>query len=214
MSFSSDIKEEIEKQKVWNNKSNMPQQEQIDRVCVREAFYKSGFISDPNKEQHLEIIFKKRKNAQEIADILYKYEIKVKITNRRTNYIVYAKDGEEIAKILAFIGANASVLRFEEIRVVREMRNSINRKVNCETANLTKTVNAAFEQIKAIEILNKNGKFDKLDNKLKEVAKLRIENPELGLEAIGKLVNPPISKSGVNHRLKKIIEIAENLQYE
>ena len=91
------------------------------------------------------------------------------------------------------------------------MRNSINRKVNCETANLTKTVNAAFEQIKAIEILNKNGKFDKLDNKLKEVAKLRIENPELGLEAIGKLVNPPISKSGVNHRLKKIIEIAENL---
>ena len=211
MSFSSDIKEEIEKQKVWNNKSNMPQQEQIDRVCVREALYKSGFISDPNKEYHLEIIFKKRKNAQEIADILYKYEIKVKITNRRTNYIVYAKDGEEIAKILAFIGANASVLRFEEIRVVREMRNSINRKVNCETANLTKTVNAAFEQIKAIEILNKNGKFDKLDNKLKEVAKLRIENPELGLEAIGKLVNPPISKSGVNHRLKKIIEIAENL---
>lgn len=210
MSFSSEVKEEISKLKVWDNKSNMPQDEQIDRVCVREAFYQAGSMSDPNKEYHLEMVLKKKRKAQEMIDILLKYNIKAKLIKRRADYIVYLKDGEEIAKVLAFIGANSSVLRFEEIRVVRDMRNSINRKVNCETANLTKTVNAALEQIKAIELLKKNGKFEDLDNNLKEIAILRVENPELGLEALGKLLDYPISKSGVNHRLKKIIEIAKN----
>lgn len=208
MSFSGEIKEEISKLKVWDNKSNMPQEEQIDKVCVREAFYQAGSMSDPNKEYHLEIGFKKKLKAQEIVDILEKYNIKSKLMKRRSDYIVYLKDGEEIAKILAFIGASSSVLRFEEIRVVRDMRNNINRKVNCETANLTKTVNAALEQIKAIEKLQKSGKFQDLDNSLKEIAILRLENPEVGLEVLGTLLKNPISKSGVNHRLKKIIQIA------
>lgn len=208
MSFSQDIKEEINKLKVWDNKSNMSQEEQIDKVCIREAFLKSGSMSDPNKEYHLEIVVKKRQKAQDILDILLKYNIKSSLIKRRTNYIIYLKDGEEIARILAFMGANSSVLRFEEVRVVRDMRNTINRKVNCETANLTKTVNASLEQIKAIETLKKNGKLDKLDNNLKEIAVLRVQNPELGLEALGQLLVNPISKSGVNHRLKKIIKIA------
>ena len=209
MSFSSEVKEEISKLKVWDNKSNMPQKEQIDRVYVREAFYQAGSMSDPNKEYHLEIVLKKKIKAEKVIDILLQYNIKAKLIKRRTNYIVYLKEGEEIAKILAFMGANVSVLRFEEIRVVRDIRNSINRKVNCETANLTKTVNAAIEQIKAIETLKKSGKFEELDSNLKEIAIARIENPELGLEALGKLLTNPISKSGVNHRLKKIIQISK-----
>lgn len=209
MSFSSDVKEEIIKLKVWDNKSNMSEQEQIDRVCIREAFLKAGSMNDPNKEYHLEIVFKKSKKAQDILDILLKYNIKAKLIKRRLDFVIYFKDGEEISNLLAFIGASSSVLRFEEIRVVREMRNSVNRKVNCETANLTKTVNAALEQIQAIEKLKQNGKFKDLDSNLKEIATLRLENPEISLENLGKMLEKPLSKSGVNHRLKKIIELSK-----
>ncbi len=209
MSFSSEVKEEITKLKVWDNKSTLPQQEQIDRVCVREAFLKAGSMNDPNKEYHLEIVFKRNKKAQDILDILLKYNIKAKLIKRRTDFVIYFKDGEEISNFLAFIGASSSVLRFEEVRVVREMRNSVNRKVNCETANLTKTVNAALEQIQAIETLKQNGKFKELDSSLKEIATLRLENPEISLENLGKMLEKPLSKSGVNHRLKKIMQISK-----
>ena len=169
---------------------------------------KDGSMSDPNREYHLEIVFKKKTKCQEILDILIQYNINAKYIKRRRDNILYLKDGEDISSFLAFIGASASVLRFEEIRVVRDMRNLVNRKVNCETANLSKTVNAALEQINAIQILKQKDKFKDLDDNLKEIAVLRIENPELGLEALGKMLENPISKSGANHRLKKIIQIA------
>ena len=118
------------------------------------------------------------------------------------------KEGEEISRLLALIGANKAVLHFEEIRVQREMRGKVNRIVNCESANLNKTINASIEQIAAIRKLQKNGKFNKLEDNLKEIAILRLENPNMPLVELGKKLKNPIGKSGVNYRLKRIMEIA------
>lgn len=212
MSFSSEIKEEIEKLKVWDNKSNLKQEEQLQRVCVREAFLQYGFFSDPNKEYHLEFVLNSKKKAEEISQILLQNGIKAKVIKRREKQVVYLKEGEDISNCLAFMGASSSMLRFEEIRVMREMRNHINRKVNCETANLTKTVNASYEQVKAIEIVKKTKYWKELEEGVKEIALLRLENPELSIEALGKKLNPPISKSGANHRLRKIMDLAKEIQ--
>ncbi len=212
MSFSSEVKGEIEKLKVWNNKSNLKQEDQIARVYVREAFLQYGSISDPNKEYHLEFSTETQKKSNEIMEILNSNGIDAKMIKRREKYIVYLKDGEDISNCLAYIGASNSVLRFEEIRVMREMRNQINRKVNCETANLTKTVNASFEQVKAINKIKNTKHWKELEEGVREIAELRLKNPELSIEALGKMVNPPMSKSGANHRLKKIIKIANELK--
>ncbi len=208
MSFATDIKEEIEKQKVWDNNSILTQEEQIKRICVREAFLKSGFINDPNKEYHLEIVFKTKKKCEQIKNILQEYSINARTIKRGNNYILYLKDGEEISNFLALIGANSSVLKFEEIRVIKDTRNNINRLVNCETANINKIITAAVTQIKAIEHLKQINKFNDLPNNLKEIANLRLKNPDSSLEELGKMLKKPIGKSGVNHRLNKIIEIA------
>ena len=140
------------------------------------------------------------------------YEIYLKLLDSKKSYCLYIKDGEEISKFLAFIGANSSVLKFEEIRVVRQMNNKVNRLVNCETANMNKTMNAAVEQIEAIEFLKKKKQYEKLEESLKEIAEVRIEHPNCPLSEIGKYLKEPIGKSGVNYRLKKIIKIAEELK--
>lgn len=212
MSFATDIKEEIEKQKVWDNNSILTQEEQIKRICVREAFLKSGFINDPNKEYHLEIVFKTKKKCEQIKNILQEYSINARTIKRGNNYILYLKDGEEISKFLALIGANSSVLKFEEIRVIKDTRNNINRLVNCETANINKIITAAVTQIKAIEHLKQINKFNDLPNNLKEIANLRLKNPDSSLEELGKMLKKPIGKSGVNHRLKTIEKIAMNIK--
>ena len=126
-------------------------------------------------------------------------------------YSIYLKDGEDISKLIALLGANRSVLKFEDIRVQREMRGKVNRIVNCQTANLNKTINASVEQIDAIRKLQINNKFNKLDENLKEIALLRLEYPDMPLVELGKKLKVPIGKSGVNYRLKKIIKIAEDL---
>ena len=136
------------------------------------------------------------------------YDIKSNIIEKKSEYAIYLKDGEEISKLLALLGANKSVIRFEEIRVQREMNNKINRIVNCETANLNKTINASIEQIEAIKKLKKNNEFEKLDDSLKKIAELRLLNPNASLVELGKLLDEPVGKSGVNYRLKKIMEIA------
>lgn len=126
--------------------------------------------------------------------------------------MIYIKDGEEISKFLAFIGANTAMLKFEEIRVIKETKNNINRLVNCETANLNKTVNAAVMQIEDIDLIRKCNAFDDLPIGLKEIARAREENPDMTLEELGLSLTTPIGKSGVNHRLKKLHEIAEELR--
>lgn len=181
--------------------------EQI-KWLIRGTYLGSGSINNPEKKYHVEIGISKKNDAEIIINYLKKYDIKSNLTEKNGEYAIYLKDGEEISKFLALIGANKAVLKFEEIRVQREMNNKINRIVNCETANLNKTINASIEQIEAIKKLKSNKKFEKLDDSLKEIAELRLKNPNASLIELGKMLKQPIGKSGVNYRLKKIMEIA------
>ena len=194
MSFSTELKEELFNLKMWDNQSNLSQDEQITRLTLREEFIKSGFINNPAKDYHLEISCKTEKKAKEIIKMLEQFEIYAKITNKAKGKIIYLKDGEDISKFLALIGANNAVLRFEEARVEKSARNSINRIVNCETANLSKTVEAAKTQIENIKFLKRHKKFENLPDKLKEMLKSKI------------------GKSGVYHRLNKINKIVEEIK--
>ena len=175
---------------------------------IRGAYLGSGSINNPERKYHLEIGISKKNNAEKIVEYLKNYDIKSNIIEKKSEYAIYLKDGEEISKLLALLGANKSVIRFEEIRVQREMNNKINRIVNCETANLNKTINASIEQIEAIKKLKKNNEFEKLDDSLKKIAELRLLNPNASLVELVKLLDEPVGKSGVNYRLKKIMEIA------
>lgn len=208
MSFSQDVRDELLELKMWDVNTNMEQDEQLARLLIREAFIKKGFINDPNKDYHLEILFKTKKKAEELREIINNFGIDIKLTKKAESYMLYLKEGEEISSFLALIGATKSMLKFEQIRVIKDTRNNINRIVNCETANLNKTINAAVKQIKDIKKLKKNKKFDKLPENLKELAKLRLENPDMSYEELGKKLSKPIGKSGVSHRLEKISKIA------
>ena len=208
MSFSGEVREELLELKMWDNNSSLKQDEQLARLLIREAFIKKGFINDPNKEYHLEILFKSKKKADELKDIITNFGIDIKLTKKGTDHMLYLKEGEEISSFLALMGAAKAVLKFEEIRVIKETRNNINRLVNCETANLNKTINAAVKQIEDIKKLKKKKKFESLPENLKELAKLRLENPDSSYEELGKMLSKPIGKSGVSHRLEKISKIA------
>jgi len=212
MSFASDIKDELLGLKMWDMNSGMKQDEQLARLCIREAFIKSGSINDPNKKYHLEIMFKTKKKAEEMQQLLNNFNIHARIIKREKEYMLYLKEGEEISNFLALIGANSSVIKFEEVRVLKETRNDINRLVNCETANLNKTINAAVKQIEDIKLIKKKHKFSSLPENLQEIAELRVANPDVSLIELGKMLSEPIGKSGVNHRLKKLSEIAEELR--
>lgn len=182
------------------------------KAIVRGTFLGGGSISDPNSKYHLEILFSTKINLDFIVKILKNYNIQVKTLKRKKNFLIYIKEAEEISKYLAFIGANRAVLSFEEIRVLRQTRNNVNRLVNCETANLNKTINAAVEQVNAIKYLKEKKQFDKLNDNLKEIANLRIKNSSATLTQLGQMLKEPIGKSGVNHRLKKICEMAQELK--
>ncbi len=212
MSFSTDLREELLELKMWDSSSNLSQDEQLARLCIREAFIKTGFLNDPNNEYHLEIMFKSKKKAEEMKTLLEGFNIHPKLTKKNSGIIVYIKEGEEISSFLALIGANNAVIKFEQVRVEREMRNNINRIVNCETANLNKTISAAVKQIEDIKLIKAKNKYKDLPDALKEIAKIRLDNPDISYEELGQMLTKPIGKSGVSHRLKKISEIAEELR--
>lgn len=214
MSFATDIRDELLNLKMWDVNSSLDQAEQIGRLSIREAFIKSGFIADPNKEYHLEVLFKTKKKAEEFKSLLANFEIEAKVTKKNTGYITYLKDSEDIVNFLALIGANNGVLRYEEIRVLKDARNSVNRLVNCETANLNKILDASNNQINDINYLKQKHKFNNLPEELKEVAELRLKNPDVSYEELGKMLKTPISKSGVSHRLRKISDIVKDLKNE
>ncbi len=186
----------------------------LEKAFIRGTFLGSGTINNPEKKYHLEIFLKNLETAKYIIEILRKYSIDFKILERSKKYAIYTKEGEEISKFLALMGSSASVLKFEEIRVYRDIKNNINRKVNCETANLNKIVNSSVKQINDIKYIKERGKFNELSEQLKEIAIVRIENPDMSLEELGKLLKKPIGKSGVNHRLRKIQKIVEELKEE
>lgn len=181
------------------------------KIIIRGAFLGAGSINNPENNYHLEINLSNDNNLKYIEKILKALYINCKTLEQENKYSIYLKDGEEISKLLALLGANKSVLKFEDIRVQKEMRGKVNRIVNCQTANLNKTLNASVEQIEAIRKLKNKNKFNLLDENLKEIANLRLENPDMPLIELGKLLKKPVGKSGVNYRLKKIIEIANEL---
>ena len=212
--FNIDISGKVFSIKI--NKNKLKEIEQFDikdsleaelKAFVRGLFMGAGSINNPENKYHLECKTLSKDVSESILERLENFDINFK---KRENTI-YMKDGEEISKFLAFIGANKSVLKFEEIRVQRYMNNKINRLVNCESANLNKVLNASIEQINAIKKLKETGKFKKLDNSLKEIAELRLEFPDLPLQELGQKLKTPLGKSGVNYRLKKIIKISNDM---
>ena len=191
---------------------NLDAEEDVRRAIVKGAFLGAGSVTDPNKQYHLEITFEEKTNAEYILNICKGYGVFLKILELENKVQLYIKDGEEISKFLALLGANKGVLSFEDVRVTKEIKNNINRLVNCETANLNKIVNASVNQVNDIKLIQKLNKFEELPNELKEVAILRLENPDASLKTLGELLEKPLGKSGVNHRLQRIHEFAEELR--
>lgn len=179
------------------------------KAFVRGAFLAAGSVIRPEKNYHLEFVTHHYTLSRDFAALLGELGLAPKVTLRKSNYVIYYKNGEEIVDVLAAIGAYSAVMEFHNIRIVKEMRNQVNRQVNCETANVFKTVNASMRHVKAIEKLKENGTLEHLSEPLKEIARLRMEYPDYNLAELGQLLNPPVGKSGVNHRLRKLVEIAE-----
>lgn len=181
------------------------------KSIVRGAFLGAGSINNPENTYHLEINLSNKNNLEYLFEILKDMNINGKKLEQDNKYSIYLKDGQEIFSIIALVGANRAALKFEDIRVQKEMRGKVNRIVNCQTANLNKTINASVEQIDAIRKLQQSNKFNKLDENLKEIALLRLEYPDMPLVELGKKLKIPVGKSGVNYRLKKIIQIANEI---
>lgn len=181
------------------------------KAVIRGAFMGGGFMSEPINKYHLEINFENEENFEFIKKLLKNYNLSIKRLKRNGSISLYIKDGEEISNFLALIGASNSMLKFEEIRVIKDARNNVNRMVNCEVANLNKTVTAATKQIDAIRKLKNSRKFTNLPDELKEIADLRIKNPDASLVELGGMLKEPIGKSGVNYRLNKLIKMSEEL---
>lgn len=206
--FSSGQSEKLVQNDI-NNKLIVIENDNCKRAIVRGAFLGAGSINNPSKTYHLEINLSTKYNMEFLNEILKQCNIRCK--KLENNNSIYLKDGEEISAIIALFGASSSVLKFEDIRVQKEMNGKVNRIVNCQTANLNKTLNASVEQIDAIRRLQKSNKFNNLDDNLKEIALLRLEYPDMSLVELGKKLKEPLGKSGVNYRLKRIIKIAEDL---
>ncbi len=191
----------------------------LKRSCCRRAFLRgvfltSGSISNPKKSYHFEIVCNARDKAQQVREQLRAFELDAKIVSRKNHEIVYLKEGSQIVDALNVMGAHAALMNLENVRIIKEMRNDINRRVNCETANINKTVSAACRQKEAIRFLQKQGKLKELSRQLQEMARLRMEYPEAAIKELGTLCSPPVGKSGVNHRLRKLEEAAEQTGYE
>lgn len=184
------------------------------RSYLRGAFMASGSINNPETSRyHLEIYSIYEEHNQDICDMLNAYGLNARALERRNGYISYLKGAEKIADFLTLIGATNSMLKFEDVRIVRDMRNSVNRLVNCETANMNKTIDAASKQIDNIEFIQDRVGLQALPEKLQEIAELRLEHPEVSLKELGEMIpSGAISKSGINHRIRKINEFADHLR--
>lgn len=185
---------------------------ELKKNIAKGAFLGAGSVNNPEKNYHLEIMFNNEEKSRIVKQICEEFGVNFKQIKVNDKFQLYLKEGEEISRFLALIGANRAVLHFEDVRVMKEMKNKINRKVNCETANLNKTVDAAIRQIEDINFIKKMKKFDDLPKELKDVAVLRVENPDLSLKDLSELMDPPLGKSGINRRLRKIHEFAEGLK--
>lgn len=184
------------------------------RAYIRGAFLASGSMSDPQKSYHFEIVCTSEGQAGQLCMLMREFVPDAKVVRRKKYYIVYIKEGAQIVDVLNVMEAYTSLMNLENVRIVKEMRNSVNRKVNCETANINKTVGAAVRQIEDIRLIERRIGLSALSENLREIAELRLEQPDTPLKELGECLNPPVGKSGVNHRLRKLGEIAEKLREE
>ncbi len=179
------------------------------KAYLRGAFLGGGSVSDPEKSYHLEFIARSENYGKSLCKLIREFDLHAKLIERKNNYVVYLKEGEHIVNLLSLIGAHTALLNLENIRIYKDMRNNINRLVNCETANLSKTINASIRHIENIEYIRDNIGFSNLPPSLKEIALLRLSHPDASLRELGEMLTPKIGKSGVNHRLRKLDQIAE-----
>lgn len=182
------------------------------RAFIRGAFLTSGSMSNPKKAYHLEIVVSGMDKAEQLRDMIQTFSVDAKIITRKKYFVVYIKEGSQIVDLLNVMEAHVALMDLENVRILKEMRNSINRQVNCEAANITKTVNAAAKQIEDIIFIRDNAGLGDLADGLEDIARLRIEFPEASLKELGAMLLPPIGKSGVNHRLRKLSMIADQLR--
>jgi DNA-binding protein WhiA len=182
------------------------------RSFIRGAFLSSGSMSDPKKAYHLEIVIASLEKAEQLRDMIQTFTIDAKIVIRKKNYVVYIKEGSQIVDLLNVMEAHNALMDLENVRILKEMRNSINRQVNCEAANINKTVTASSNQMDDILYIRDTIGLGDLADGLEDIARLRIEYPEASLKELGAMLLPPIGKSGVNHRLRKLSMIADQLR--
>ncbi|MFJ5964493.1 DNA-binding protein WhiA [Bacillus sp. NPDC093026] len=184
------------------------------RSYMRGAFLAGGSVNNPETSSyHLEIFSLYKEHNDALCALMNQFHLNSKTLERKKGYITYMKEAEKITEFLSVVGAHNSLLRFEDVRIVRDMRNSVNRLVNCETANLNKTIGASLRQVENIQYIDEKIGLDALPDKLREIAKLRIDYQEVTLKELGEMVESgKISKSGINHRLRKLDQIAEQLR--
>ena len=182
------------------------------RAFLRGAFLSVGSISDPVKGYHMEFNCNDQAKARQLKELIKGFGIESKIILRKKYYVVYLKEGSGIVDLLNVCEAPVSLMNLENLRILKEMRNSVNRRVNCETANIAKTVNAAARQVDDIEYIREYYGFENLPKALREMAEIRLENPDAPLKELGEFFEPPLGKSGVNHRLRKLSELAEKIR--
>ncbi|MCD7725157.1 MAG: DNA-binding protein WhiA [Clostridiales bacterium] len=182
------------------------------RAYLRGVFLCAGSMSDPEKSYHLEFVCNHRAQAEQLQGIIQEFQIEAKLIKRKKYEVVYLKEGAGIVDLLNVMGAHVSLMNLENLRIVKEMRNSINRRVNCETANISKTVTAASKQIEDILFIRDRYGFDNLPDNLRQMAEVRLEHPDAALKELGEYLEPKVGKSGVNHRLRRLSELADTIR--
>ena len=181
-------------------------------IGEQQVFQAAGSMSDPNKSYHFEIVCTISEIAEQIRSVICSFGLDAKIVRRKKSYVVYLKEGSQIVDILNVMEAHVALMELENVRILKEMRNSVNRKVNCETANINKTVSAAVKQVEDITYLRDMIGFENMPDNLVEAAYARLDHPDATLKELGESLTPPVGKSGINHRLRKLSEMAESLR--
>lgn len=216
MSFSSKAKDEVSRkdftviEKAYKIDENREKYKQ--KVFLRESFLKCASVTDPKSDYHLEFSSESEEEVLKIKSALEAFGLEGRISRRSKYYILYFKDAERIIDILNIVGAHDALMEFENERILKEISENVNRRVNCETANINRTVLASLKQIRDIRLIDEKLGIENIDDSLREIAKLRLKYPEASLSVLAEKIDPPIGKSGANHRIRKIAKIADELR--
>ena len=218
-SYAERVKEELTR-KTFTSKGKVCKIEQVlsgtnsrdKRAFLRDMFLRTGSMSDPVKAYHLEFVCDTKAEAEAVRTLLAGFDIRAGLIGRTGKHVVYLKSGDAIASLLRVLGAHVSLMEMENRLIYKDMRNNVNRRVNCDTANIAKTVHAASRQTEAILFLEASGELDKMEESLQQAARLRLAHPDASIGALADMMEPPLTKSGMNHRLQKILEKEQSLR--